>query len=40
MRREGTRELVRTGMFIAICAGLLLLGAFIEDYLIVSFPAP
>ncbi len=40
MRREGTRELARTGMFIAICAGLLLLGALIEDYLIVSFPAP
>jgi hypothetical protein len=26
-------------MFIAICAGLLLLGALIEAYLIVSFPA-
>jgi hypothetical protein len=26
-------------MFIAICAGLLLLGAFIEAYLIVSFQA-
>jgi uncharacterized membrane protein SpoIIM required for sporulation len=34
IRRGGKREIVRTGMFIAICAGLLLLGAFIEAYLI------
>jgi uncharacterized membrane protein SpoIIM required for sporulation len=39
IQRRGTRELARTGMFIAICAGLLLLGALIEAYLIVSFPA-
>lgn len=34
MHRRGRREVVRTGEFVAICAGLLLLGAFIEAYLI------
>jgi hypothetical protein len=31
------RELKRTGMFILICAGLLLAAAFIEEYLILTF---
>jgi uncharacterized membrane protein SpoIIM required for sporulation len=34
LKREGKRELVRTGKFILICAGLLLIAAFIEDYLV------
>lgn len=33
---KGKRELARTGMFILICAGLLLIAAFIEDYLILT----
>lgn len=33
-QRRGKQEIVRTGIFIAICAGLLLLGAFVEAYLI------
>lgn len=37
IRGGGKRELKRTGMFILICAGLLLLAAFIEDYLILTF---
>jgi len=34
IQRKGSLEIIRTGKFIAICAGLLLLGAFIEAYLI------
>ena len=34
MKGQGKQELVRTGKFILICAGLLLLAAFIEEYLI------
>jgi len=37
LRGGGKRELKRTGMFILICAGLLLLAAFIEQYLILVF---
>lgn len=33
IQRRGKRELSRTGMFIVICAGMLLLGALIEAYL-------
>ena len=33
---EGKREIKRTGIFILICAGLLLLAAFIEEYLILT----
>jgi len=39
-RRRISRELVRTGMFIAICAVMLLLGALIEAYLLAAFPQP
>ncbi len=34
VQRRGKQEIIRTGKFVAICAGLLLLGAFIEAYLI------
>jgi uncharacterized membrane protein SpoIIM required for sporulation len=34
VQRRGRHEIIRTVEFIAICAGLLLLGAFIEAYLI------
>lgn len=36
IRGGGKREIKRTGMFILICAGLLLLAAFIEEYLILT----
>jgi uncharacterized membrane protein SpoIIM required for sporulation len=34
IQRRGRHEITRTAKFIAICAGLLLLGAFIEAYII------
>lgn len=36
VRGGGKREIKRTGVFILICAGLLLLAAFIEEYLILT----
>jgi uncharacterized membrane protein SpoIIM required for sporulation len=36
IKGQGRRELVRTGKFILICAGLLLLAAFIEEYLVLT----
>lgn len=36
IRGGAKREIKRTGMFILICAGLLLLAAFIEEYLILT----
>jgi uncharacterized membrane protein SpoIIM required for sporulation len=38
IRHRGRREITATAKFIVICAGLLLLGAFIEAYIIGLYP--